>query len=105
MMKCTENTACCLYSDRKGRTKRAYPGDNFNDGCNECMCGENGMAACTRMACPDKCFFKNWDMVPGYAKKGKVNAYDEEEGCPKQCKCKVKNGRATLSCKSECIYF
>ncbi|XP_063693390.1 U-reduvitoxin-Pr10a-like [Bolinopsis microptera] len=88
-MKCSEGTICCQYLDKKGKTKRAAPGDSYNDGCNQCTCGEEGgMGACTRMACPDKCAYKNWDLISGYAKKGKVNAYDEEEDCPKQCKCK-----------------
>ena len=105
LMKCTENTACCLYTDKKGRTKRAYPGDSFNDGCNQCRCGADGMAACTKMACPDKCSFKNWDLVSGYAKKGRVFAFDEKKSCPKECKCKVKKGKAKLKCRSPCVVF
>ena len=104
-MKCTENTGCCLYTDKKGRTKRAYPGDSFNDGCNQCRCGGDGMAACTKMACPDKCSYKNWDLVSGYTKKGKVFAFDEKKGCPKECKCKVKKGKAKLKCRSPCVVF
>ncbi|KAL5259204.1 hypothetical protein ACHWQZ_G009606 [Mnemiopsis leidyi] len=105
VMECTENTACCLYSVKRGRTKRAYPGESFNDGCNKCLCGDDGLAACTRKACPDKCPFKNWDLVPGYAGKGKVFAFDEKDQCPKACKCKVKKGNVKLKCRSPCIAF
>ncbi|XP_063680211.1 uncharacterized protein LOC134815589 [Bolinopsis microptera] len=105
-MECSEGTACCQYLDKKGKTKRAYPGDSYHDGCNQCTCGdEGGMGACTRMACPDKCAYKNWDLISGYAKKGNVHAYDEERGCPRICKCKVKKGQATLQCKTPCVYF
>ena len=104
-MKCTENTACCLYSVKRGRTQRAYPGESFNDGCNQCICGDAGLAACTRKACMDKCFYKNWDLAPGWASEGKVRAFDREEGCPKDCRCKLENGMATLNCRPDCIYF
>ncbi|XP_063684785.1 U-reduvitoxin-Pr21-like [Bolinopsis microptera] len=102
-IKCSEEPACCPYLDKKGRTKLASPGDSYTDGCNQCTCGaEGGMGACTKMGCPNKCAYKNWDMVSGYAKKGKVHAYDEERDCPVKCKCKVKKGQATLKCKPDC---
>ena len=82
----------------------------FNVGCNECTCGEDGQAVCTEAEelCEKGCPYKNWDLIPGLAKKGNINAWDEEEGCPKQCKCKVKKGKGFLQCRrgpDDCIYF
>ena len=85
-------TPCCLYIE-DGETKRAAPGEVYNDGCNRCKCGsEGGMGACTRRGCPSKCSYKNYDMVMGYADEGSngVNVFDEAEGdygCHKVCKC------------------
>ena len=107
IVKCTKNTACCLYTNKKGKTKRAYPGDSYNDGCNQCKCSTGGgTGACTKKACPNKCSYKNWDLVFGYAKKGTVFAYDEKAGCPKECKCQVKKKQATLQCmEQDCVLF
>jgi len=44
-------TEVCISGGQK-----YYPGESFiaPDGCNKCHCDENGNAACTRMACPDR---------------------------------------------------
>jgi len=101
---CTEGTVCCQFANKKGKTNRAYLNESYFDGCNTCTCYEDG-PACSEKFCPNKCFYKNWDLAPGYAKKGQVNAYDEEVGCPKQCRCNLKNGTATLKCSQHCILY
>jgi len=104
-IECTEGTICCLFANKKGKTDRAYVNETYFDGCNSCICFENG-PACTRKFCPDKCVYKNWDLAPGYAKEGKVYAYDEEAGCPKECRCcTLMEGQATLKCSKHCIYY
>jgi len=106
-IKCTEDTVCCLWANGVGKTKRAYLNENFNDGCNDCVCLENG-AACTKKMCLNKCPFKNWDLAPGWARKGEVQVYDEEVGCPKICDCERKKGVASLKCTDGidgCVYL
>ena len=99
-MKCT-NEPCCLYI-KDGQTARAYPGDTYSDGCNQCRCLSQG-GACTRRGCPGKCSYKNWDLVMGYADLGQkmVHVFDEEEGtygCPKTCDCEAGERGAIMNC-------
>jgi len=104
LIECSEGTVCCLFANKKGKTDRAYLNETYYDGCNSCICLSNG-PACSEKFCPNKCFYKNWELAPGYAKMGMVNAYDEEAGCPKQCRCNLEKGLANLECGIHCIYY
>lgn len=43
------------------------PGDSFpaSDGCNTCVCGDNGQIACTKIACPVSCTYNGISYLVG----------------------------------------
>ena len=41
----------CPYVNEFGEEVYAIAGESYFDGCNRCICGTGGIAACTRKAC------------------------------------------------------
>ena len=78
--------APCLYAGPDGSTMRAF-GGSFNNGCNQCMCS-NGMALCTMMYCPHKCFITNNEGNSGWIDVGTTIIKETDSGIPQVCTCK-----------------
>ena len=104
---CVKSVSCRYIED--GMTKAAYPGELYNDGCNKCLCGDTGIGACTKMMCPRKCYYDNWDGVSGWVAIGTdiVHVFDEGARCNKLCQCVEGNmGIARIKCNAgtrDCI--
>ena len=108
-----EEMTCCEYLDSDGKTAHAFPGDTYYNGCNTAICSEDGEEMeLTRRGCNDKCVYKNWDVVRGYAEVGVVQVYDENAfehglyGCPKFCDCEATDDGHRINCltgSSSCI--
>jgi len=81
--------AGCKYL-KSGKVVNVEAGESYNNGCNNCRCGKSGIGACTLMACPDKCGYKHWSGVAGYAKVGEKGLKVLMNGCRKKCECSFK---------------
>ncbi|ESO93977.1 hypothetical protein LOTGIDRAFT_228660 [Lottia gigantea] len=64
------------------------PGEQFTDDCNSCVCGENGLSACTLMAClPRTCEYKGQTYEDGESFMDNCNncvCRDGEAGCTRK---------------------
>ena len=96
---------CCMYVDAEGQTQRAFPGDTYNNGCNEAVCRSNGLGvvrSCDPDKCEDKCEYKNWDGVEGYAEVGREDVQVHDD-CPRTCTCEANDDGPRIGKCSRCV--
>ena len=103
---------CCIHAGPYGNgIERALPGEGFFDGCNFCMCGSDGLRACSKnkIGCRNKCSYTSRQGVTSYILLTETTStYDAETGCMlHDCQCVRGKAGNSMVCPKvvECSKF
>jgi hypothetical protein len=85
----------CQYGELVYKVGESFPA---NDGCNTCVCEENGVVACTEMWCGEQCVYNDQSYLVG-------ESFPAGDGC-NTCTCR-ENGAVACTkmyCPAQCVY-